>query len=274
MATEATTEQDYEQGDPSGQQMGGMDDDSDFEEDVGERFEEEEEAEPFTDFHQFERYESSDELLHALSDASDVVRKELEDRQKSGARMPRGGIPDSDVYIMEHLVYFLGQCEARVARLPNQKSADVKQLAKVVEDNLSLVERWLDNNKHLHRVTTKGQGGYIHNRSVREAKIQELQKAKQVDFGYLNGALGKVLEGMAASRGMQPDPRGEKHSPKADNASKLLKKWTVLGQKTSQPIIKLGESIIEFFDRFMRQVEQIDKSDPRHFIYKKYAFLL
>ena len=112
MATEQET--DYEAGDPSGQQTGFEDMDSDDED-----FEDLTEAAPFTDFDQFERFESSDELLHALTSASEDARKLLEDRVKDGAaRMPRGGIPDNDLYVMQHLSFFVGQCEARVHRLP------------------------------------------------------------------------------------------------------------------------------------------------------------
>ena len=136
MATEQET--DYEAGDPSRQQTG-FDDMSDDEEEEGH-----EQDTSFTDFSQFERFESSDELLHALTTASEDARKLLEDRVKDGAaRMPRGGIPENDLYVMQHLSFFVGQSEARVHRLPNQNSRPVQILKQKVEDNLHLINRWL-----------------------------------------------------------------------------------------------------------------------------------
>ena len=86
MATEK--EQGFEEGDPSAQQMSGFfeDDDEDTEDFTGEQ---EDESDPFTTFEQFDRYETADDLLHALNDASEVARKIQEEKVKAGGRMPR-----------------------------------------------------------------------------------------------------------------------------------------------------------------------------------------
>ena len=97
MATEQTeAEQEYELGDPSGQATG-FDMDTDDDDDIDEMDLQQKVAasneEPFTDMNQFETYETSEELLTALQEASEDNRKERETRVKQGGRMPRGGIP-------------------------------------------------------------------------------------------------------------------------------------------------------------------------------------
>ena len=94
MATEQ--EQDFESGDPTGQGRGTLTDDED-----PDKFEMDDmdEEEPFTDFRQFEQYETSTELLTAIQTAAEHARKHAEDRAKAGGRKPHS-LPNPDVYMM------------------------------------------------------------------------------------------------------------------------------------------------------------------------------
>ena len=107
MAYEAPAEgeQDFEAGDQAGH-MGGFFEESDDESEMdftgGD-----EEPEPFTEFEQFESYETSDELIHDLTKAAEDDRKALEEKIRQGGRPPRGGIPEADEYVMQKIDLFL-----------------------------------------------------------------------------------------------------------------------------------------------------------------------
>ena len=185
-------------------------------------------------------------------------------------RVARGGAPDTEVFIMEHLRNFLGQCEARVSQRANQHSQEVVAIRQNVDNTLVLVQRWLTNNTQLHKISTKGVIGYIPSRSVREAKIQELQKAKQTDWGYLNGQLAKVMEGLHRGRAAKREKQPPKPSEFAPLAHKLLTQWGTQSQNTDDPTAFMGGRIIQRFDRLVQEVQKIDSSDPRYPLQKQY----
>ena len=208
-------EQDYEAGDHSGH-MGGWS----FDDDGGT-----DDEEPFTEFEQFKRYDTTDELLRDLTKAGEADRKVMEDKIRQGGRAPRGGIPEADQYVMQKVDLFLQECESRVAQFPNQQSQSVKELNTTIGLNQDLVTRWMHNQKLLEKISTRGNSEYLHNDQARNKEKARLHKELQTDWRFLNKFLSNVLEGMHRRK---PGPAGGPPAIEDDGSvvwNKFSKNW-------------------------------------------------
>ena len=273
MATEQ--EHDFESADPTGQGRGTLTDD-DEDDDSGM---DKEEEKPFTEMNQFEQFDTSTELLAAMADAGEEQRKHAEDRAKAGYPLPQYGLPDPEVFMMEHLLFYVGGCEARVERAPNQNSIQVKQVKTAIDDHLDLIHRWIKNNKYLHDISTRGSGKYIKNDGLRAATIKQINLKKQKDFGDLEERLDKVMDGMGRLESLMQSAAFADRVALRGSGAELLSSLKKTGAKTKKdrkfkkdfPSVYLAQQLLDRFDTLTRQMENMDEDNPRYNIFKDFS---